>query len=127
MLYIDGMFNGRGWMGYAYNIRGKAMWNNIIELRVPLFPGLLSFDFFFDTSVVKEEPSQLFNDIGIEDFYFSFGPGLRFSMPQFPLRLLFGCAFKNVDGKVVWLTSGSELISSKPQLIFILSFNLTNR
>jgi outer membrane protein insertion porin family len=87
----------------------------------------LAFDFFFDTTVVKDEPGQMFTNLSIDDFYFSFGPGLRFSLPQFPLRLLFGFAFKSDEGSVKWLTSSSQLTSPSPQPVFVLSFNLTNR
>jgi outer membrane protein insertion porin family len=128
MLYIDGMFNGRGWMSFAYNQRGKAMWSNITELRMPVMPGLLSLDFFFDIAAVKSEPGDLFSNLRAEDLYFSFGPGLRFSMPQFPLRLLFSFPFKNDNGSIKWLSStGIELIAKSPQPVFVLSFNLTNR
>jgi outer membrane protein insertion porin family len=127
MLYVDGMFNGRGWMQYGYDLRGKAMWSNIIELRTPLIPGLFALDFFFDAAVVKEDAGQLFSALTIDDFLFSFGPGLRFSIPQFPLRLLFGFAFKSVDGKVKWLSSGGQLEADSPQPLFVLSFNLVNR
>jgi outer membrane protein insertion porin family len=127
MLYVDGMFNGRGWMSYAYNTRGKAMFSNIMELRMPLLPGLLAFDFFFDTAVVKYDHKELFNGTKSDDFLFSFGPGLRFAMPQFPLRLMIAFAFKTEDGSVRWLNSGGSLAASSPQPLFVLSFSLPNR
>ena len=127
MLYIDGMFNGRGWMYYAYNYRGKAMFSNIMEIRMPIMPGLLAFDFFFDTVLIKQNQGDLFSNVTIDDFLFSFGPGLRFSMPQFPLRLLFSFAFKSENGEVKWLNSSGMLNATSPQPVFVLSFNLPNR
>ena len=116
-VYIDGMFNGRGWTDIYNEVRGKAMLSNRIELRIPIFTGVIGLDGFFDAVAVKEEPEQMFNDLSIEDFYFSFGPGLRFLVPQFPLHLLFANKFRVQDGDVVW--------DSKWQ--FVLSFNMTNK
>ena len=116
-VYIDGMFNGRGWTDIYNDVRGKAMLSNRIELRIPIFTGVIGLDGFFDAVAVKEEPEQMFNDLSIEDFYFSFGPGLRFLVPQFPLHLLFANKFRVKDGDVVW--------DSKWQ--FVLSFNMTNK
>jgi outer membrane protein insertion porin family len=125
-LYVDGMFDGRGWMAYAYNRRGKAMFNNIMELRMPVMPGLFSLDFFFDIALVKDNQADLFTNARVEDLLFSFGPGLRFSLPQFPLRLLFSFSFKREDGQIKWLNSNGALNATSPQPVFVLSFNLPN-
>ena len=116
-VYVDGMFNGRGWTDIYNEARGKAMLSNRVELRLPLFQGVLGIDGFFDAVAVKDEPEQIFNDLSIEDFYFSFGPGIRFLVPQFPLHLLFANKFRVVDGDVKW--------DDKWQ--FVLSFNITNK
>lgn len=116
-VYIDGMFNGRGWTDIYNDVRGKAMLSNRVELRIPIFTGVIGLDGFFDAVAVKDEPEQLLNDLSIEDFYFSFGPGLRFLVPQFPLHLLFANKFRVKDGNVEW--------DKKWQ--FVLSFNMTNR
>lgn len=117
-LYIDGMFNGRGWTSIYNTHRGKALWSNIVELRCPVIPGVLALDLFGDAAVIKEEPYQLFNDLSISDFYFSVGPGIRFTIPQFPLRLLFANTCKiDDDMNVHWDRKWK----------FVLSFNITNR
>lgn len=116
-VYVDGMFNGRGWDDVSNKSRGKAMLSNKVELRLPLFQGVLGLDGFFDAVAVKDEPEQLLNDLNIEDFYFSFGPGLRFLIPQFPLHLLFANKFRVEDGNVKWDETWK----------FVLSFNITNR
>ena len=116
-VYIDGMFNGRGWTDVYNETRGKAMLSNRVELRLPLFQGILGIDGFFDAVAVKEEPEDLLNNLKLDDFYFSFGPGLRFLVPQFPLHLLFANKFRVIDGDVKW--------DSKWQ--FVLSFNMTNK
>ncbi|WP_407426161.1 outer membrane protein assembly factor BamA [Treponema sp.] len=126
-LYIDGMFNGRGWTSIYNKVRGKAMWSNIIELRMPVVPGVLALDLFADAAVVKEEPYML-GDLQKEDFFFSCGPGIRFTIPQFPLRLLFANTGKYGstsssdkygagDGKWHWDKNWK----------FVLSFNITNK
>lgn len=116
LLYIDGMFNGRGWNS-LFGIRGKALWSSYAELRVPLVTNIFSVDFFFDAVAVKDSLSDLLTNTSIEDFYFSYGPGMRFTIPQFPLRLLLANTFQIKNGKADF--------TSKWQ--FTLSFNLPNR
>lgn len=116
-LYLDGMFNARGWTEIYNSDKGSAMWSNSIELRMPVVPGMLAIDGFFDIAVIKNTPRDLFGSTSIEDFYFSFGPDIRILMPQFPLRLLFANCFRIKDGKVDWGDT----------MKFVLSFNLVNR
>ncbi len=117
-LYIDGMFNARGWTNIYNKHRGRALWSNILELRMPIVPGVLAIDWFGDAAAIKDSPYSMFNDLDITDFYFSTGPGLRFSIPQFPLRLLFANTFKmDKDYNVEWDNKWK----------FVLSFNITNK
>ena len=53
----------------------------------------------------------------INDFYFSFGPGVRFLHPQFPLHLLFAWKFKTTDGVPSFDTNPFQ---------FVLSFNINS-
>ena len=115
-LYIDGMFVGRGWTSIYNKNRGKALWNSNIELRMPVIPGVLALDGWADAAVITKEVYQLQN-IGVEDFYFSVGPGIRFTIPQFPLRLLFANTFRVEDGSVEW----------DKKWHFVLSFNIVNK
>ena len=120
-LYIDGMFTGRGWSS-LYNIhRGLALWSNTVELRMPIAPGVFSLDFFFDAAVIKDTPRNFFTNLNINDVYFSFGPGFRFSLPQFPLRMMLANTFQVRSGKVSWQNGKG------PEWQFVLSFNITNR
>lgn len=117
-VYIDGMFNGRGWTDIYNKSRGRALWSSIVELRMPIVPGVIALDWFGDAAVVKQTPDSLFNELKITDFYFSTGPGIRFSIPQFPLRLLFANTFKlDEDKNVQWDKNWK----------FVLSFNITNK
>ena len=107
-LGLDGMFVGRGW-GITEEIqnRGRALWENWVEIRVPLVQGLLSWDFFFEASGVRRTPEQFFtgfsvpDDMGFFFLRFSYGGGLRFTIPQFPLRFNLARRFRITDSGVV--------------------------
>lgn len=120
-LYIDGMFIGRGWSSLYSNTaaRGNMMINHWVELRMPLAPGVIAADFYLDAVAVKPEISDL-SSLVLNDYYFSFGPGLRFSIPQFPLRLMFANTFRIQDGKFEWGNGEG------PDWKFVLSFNISN-
>lgn len=117
-LTIDGVLNGRGWTNL--NVIGNVMQKNWIEFRWPLAHGILSFDFFFEAIALKKDLKDL-KTLKIDDYYFSFGPGLRFSIPQFPLRLMFANTFKSVNWKPVWGNG------KKADWKFVISFNIINR
>jgi outer membrane protein insertion porin family len=97
LLYIDGMTVARGWR----LMYGDALWDNKIELRTPLAKDVLTGVLFFDAAALWPELPAM-ADMVIDDFRFSFGAGLRFTIPQFPIRLYLGKGFKVVDGKVDW-------------------------
>lgn len=116
-LYIDGMFNGRGWVNIYNTVKGKAMFSQNLEIRFPVIPRMLAIDGFFDAAVIKEDLPSMLRNTSIGDFYFSFGPDIRILMPQFPLRLMFANCFRVRDGKVKWGDTWK----------FVLSFNLVNK
>ena len=118
-LAIDGVFKGRGWMTLGSAGAGTVLQNNWIEFRWPLGHGILSLDFFFDAVAIKKDLTSL-GSLSINDYYFSFGPGLRFSISQFPLRLLLANTFKSQNGKPVWGNGKG------PDWKFVLSFNIPN-
>lgn len=116
-LYIDGMFNARGWTKIYNTVRGKAMWSNRLELRFPILPGMIAIDGFLDFAVIKNEPAELFNDLKAQDWYCSVGPDIRFLLPQFPMRLVFANCFRFTDENIKWYNTWQ----------FVLSFNLVNK
>lgn len=122
LLYIDGMFTGYGWTSLSSDssARGSAQLNHWVELRMPVAPGILTADAFFSAITTKKDLSEL-SSLKLEDYYFSFGPSMRFSIPQFPLRLIFANTFRLVDGKVEW---GNK---KGPEMQFVLSFNIANQ
>jgi outer membrane protein insertion porin family len=111
-LAIDGWFVGRGWVGERRHT-GLALWENWAELRIPLVPGFLAWDFFFDAAAVASGPDVVFghdpkgtDNTLQERMRFSMGGGLRFAIPQFPFRFMFAKRFKIVDGEVEWQNGG---------------------
>jgi outer membrane protein insertion porin family len=129
-LAVDGMFIGRGWTT-EYRRKGFALWENWAEIRIPLAPGILAWDFFFDAAGVKKTPQALFSEFLADDeslagsntFFmrFSLGGGFRFSIPQFPLRFSLAKRFLLRDGNVDWSSGG---IGSSG-LDFVVSFAMS--
>lgn len=115
-LYIDGMFNGRGWNDIYNQAKGMAMLSNKLELRMPIVPGVIGVDFFWDAAAIKDTASDLSN-LSLNDFYFSYGPAIRFLIPQFPLHLLFAWKYRIIDGVHQFDDSPFN---------FVLSFSITN-
>jgi outer membrane protein insertion porin family len=99
LFYIDGMIVGRGW--YLMDIRGKALWDNRIELRSPIFEQYLWWTWFFDATAIFEEIGDM-NKMRLDDFYFTLGCGLRLTIPGIPLRLYLAKRFRVVEGVVDW-------------------------
>jgi outer membrane protein insertion porin family len=93
MVSVDGMFIGRGWDNTRIETRGLALWENWVELRFPVVPGVFALDFFFDAAATKHTPTAFFTQFTADDMYYSFGFGPRFTIPQFPFRLLFAVPF----------------------------------
>jgi outer membrane protein insertion porin family len=118
-LYIDGMFIGRGWTALYSTVRGNLMINHSVELRVPVAAGIMATDFYFDAVAVKSELNQI-SSLSLNDYYFSYGPSLRFTIPQFPLKLMLANTFRIQDGKFQW---GNGV---GPDWKFVLSFTIAN-
>lgn len=83
MLSTDGMFSARGWDPVG---NGEALWNNWVELRTPIAEQVLWLDGFFDAASVWEDPAQI-GTLGPSNMMFGLGAGLRFTIPQFPIRV----------------------------------------
>jgi outer membrane protein insertion porin family len=124
-LAVDGMFVGRGWSGQRLN-RGLALWENWAEIRFPVVPGILALDLFFDGATKKETPQDFFATLTWDDMLYSFGGGLRFTIPQFPFRFSFAKRFKTENGQVQW-QSGPIGRTNEPGsgIDFVISFALS--
>ena len=129
-IYIDGMFNGRGWKLYHLDEgRGLAMWSNSVEIRWPFAPGVLALDFFGDAVCISDSASEFFTQMSEDNWYYSFGPSLRFCIQQFPIRLLLCNTFQVKDGQIVWEDEYGDASGNNwyNNWHFTLSFNITNR
>jgi outer membrane protein insertion porin family len=96
LLYVDGWNIARGW---SLERDLKALWDNRLELRMPIAEQLLWWVFFFDGVLATPEIDDL-KGMSLDDFRFSIGGGLRFTIPQFPIRLYLAKRFyrDEVDG-----------------------------
>jgi len=118
-LSVDGMFVGRGWT-MEYRNKGLLLWENWVELRFPILQGILALDIFFDAAGVEKTQGFYFGkdnegkpNFTIDNMRFSFGAGLRFTMPQFPLRFSLAKRFRTVDGIARW-EKGSIFANDDP-------------
>ncbi len=115
-IYIDGLLNGRGWSDVYKSATGLVMLSNKIELRMPIVPGIIGIDGFWDAAAVKPKVQDLGN-LKFDDFYFSFGPGIRLLVPQIPLHLMFAWRYR--------VENGVPKFANNP-FQFVLSFNIVN-
>jgi len=120
-LAVDGMFIGRGWSS-VYRDKGYLLFDNWIELRFPLVQNILAFDLFFDSAGVDNPIGNYFKGFTIENMRFSYGGGLRFTMPQFPIRLSLAKRFVIVDDKVEWQQGAIPGIDMDLVMSFVLSY-----
>jgi outer membrane protein insertion porin family len=132
-LAIDGMFIGRGWSD-IYREKGLALIDSWIEFRIPIVRGIFAFDFFLDTAGIETEQGYYLgtnssgeSNFTINNLRFSFGGGLRVTMPQLPLRLSMAKRFRFVDDKFTWVTgalnpSGKDGKGVDIVLSFVLSY-----
>jgi len=111
LLRIDGMFNSRGW---GYQQGGSSLWNNWIELRMPLAEQVIWWDSFVEGAVLRTftdgsganfNERELLRDTELQDWQFTIGTGIRFVIPQFPIRLYLAKRFKyDESGNIEWQT-----------------------
>ncbi len=113
LLYIDGMTTARGWSS-AETGTGKALWDNWIELRMPVIEQYLWSDLFISGTGLWSESADLDN-FGLNDFYFSMGGGLRLTIPGLPIGFYLVKRFSFADNNlssIQWQT-GNVFASSE--------------
>jgi outer membrane protein insertion porin family len=134
-LYIDGYFIGRGWTELDDDeFKGTALWENWLELRMPIVKNFLSLDGFLDAVTVKTENGLLkiengdgtidtnkdsLFDLGLSNMAFSTGVGFRFTISQFPFRFYFAKRFYMDEdtGSFEWASSGMDFVISISQTL----------
>lgn len=127
-LSVDGMVFGRGWeisdKGFG---NGDILWNSSVELRYPVLKNALSVDLFFDASMVKDTSFSNMDISDTNNWFFSFGPGLRLLMQQLPIRVYLANNFMLNDG-FSWRKANGDLADSfLSGWHFVLSFSSPNR
>jgi outer membrane protein insertion porin family len=121
-LYIDGVFNARGWKE-LYGYQGVGLWENWIELRMPILEQYFWLDGFFDSAALQTNAGLLnmrpaaspdspavdtttlksgFGSLGWDNMAMSLGVGIRFSIQQFPFRFYFAWPFVFDGSEVHW-------------------------
>jgi outer membrane protein insertion porin family len=131
-LAVDGMFIGRGWSS-KYRDKGYLLLDSWVELRIPLVHGILAWDFFFDAAGIETKQGYYFGEyegepnFTIENMKFSYGGGIRFTLPQFPIRLSLVKCFEIIDGEIVWKPGALFGDSNRPErgMDLIMSFILS--
>ncbi len=106
MLYTDGMNIARGW---GFEQEGEAMWDNWIELRMPIAENVLWGDLFFSGTGFWKDLNEV-KTMDISSFMFSMGAGVRFTIPGLPIGLYFTKRFSFPDGNLKW--EGGELFKN---------------
>lgn len=106
-LRIDGTFIGRGWSELSDYDNGRLLWDNWLELRMPLLEQYLWLDGFLDVDVLNTSNGFLQvgsstvtvgdSSLGWDNLIMSMGFGFRITMAQFPFRFYFAKRF-SFDG-----------------------------
>jgi outer membrane protein insertion porin family len=117
---VDGMFVGRGW---SLRQRGKVLWDNKVELRMPIFQEALWWTIFYLEVVGLWQEPEDFLAMQDQDYFFSMGTGLRLTIPGIPMRLYLAKRFKIVDGQVVW-QDGAIKFSDQFSLDLVFSIDI---
>jgi outer membrane protein insertion porin family len=115
---LDGTFNARGWKS-LYGTKGIMLWENSLELRMPIIDQMLWLDLFLDAGAMKmqsgwlnmtlDTPAVDGTAFGWKSFAFSTGLGFRFIVPQFPFRFYLVKRFVFDGSAVTWKTTGTNV------------------
>ena len=108
-LYTDRMNIMRGWDSYT-NL--EAIWENWIELRMPLYERFLWADMFFEMTGIWNDISDMrYNssyphETAADHFFFTLGAGFRLTLDGFPLAIYltkgFQVAYNNHSPYIDW-------------------------
>jgi outer membrane protein insertion porin family len=130
-LYLDGDFNARGWTN-LYGLEGIGLWENWLELRMPILEQFLWLDGFLDAAALQTEGGMVnmtystpavvsnntFSNLSWDDMAFSVGFGPRFSLQQFPFRFYLAWKFTyNPSEGINWVNSTPTIVISVTQAL----------
>jgi outer membrane protein insertion porin family len=125
LLWVDGMYIARGW---SRELDKRVIWDNWIELRMPLSERIVWFDLFFDMVGRWNTPDQ-FQEFTVQDFLFGLGAGFRFSIPQFPIRFYVAKRFlkDNIMGAANWQRGDLFRDSAGLDFVFSIGYEIFNQ
>jgi outer membrane protein insertion porin family len=125
LLWIDGMYLARGW---SRELDKRVIWDNWIELRMPISERIVWFDLFFDMVGRWNTPDQ-FQEFTVQDFLFGLGAGFRFSIPQFPIRFYVAKRFlkDNILGAADWQQGSLFRDSAGLDFVFSIGYEIFNQ
>lgn len=117
-VYLDGTFSVRGWKS-LYGSKGTLVWENWLELHLPIVPQVVSLDGFLDAGAMQtqngwvnmalDSPSAEGEwNLQWKHFAFSTGLGVRFVIAQFPFRFYFAKRFVFDGSAVTWKTAAGS-------------------
>jgi outer membrane protein insertion porin family len=115
LLYVDGMTIARGW---PFVKERRALWDNRLELRLPLAERVIWWVFFLDAVTATELRQDIWS-VKRTDFLFSLGGGIRFTIPQLPIRVSLAQRFDYENGGINWYKD--EVPFFKTGLRFVIS------
>jgi outer membrane protein insertion porin family len=98
-LYIDGMNVARG-RSPLYNL--EFLWDNTFEFSMPISEKVVWAEAYVSATGYKSDLADV-NNLGISDFYFGTGMGIRLAIPGFPLGLYLTKNFYIDDGIFHWV------------------------
>ena len=109
--------------GWGYQTGGMSRWNNWIELRMPIMEQYLWWDFFFSGTAMWEDNAYI-KDTTVDDFMFSFGGGLRLTIPGFPMGFYLTKRFRTdvANKDVLWQTGNIGGVNEGGGIDFVISF-----
>jgi len=100
LLYIDGMLTARGW-DFVQN--GEILWDNWLEFRMPLAEQYIWWDWYISATALLEDKASL-KALSLDDFLFSFGGGVRFTIPGLPIGIFLTKRFQTAENIPQWQT-----------------------
>ncbi len=99
-LYIDGMNIVRGIDSPIYNL--EFLWDTSVDVSVPIVKNVLSGETYLSATGYKSSYEDSLS-LGLTDFYFSTGAGVKLTIPGFPLGLYLTKVFSfGDDNQIVW-------------------------
>lgn len=103
LLYTDGMTIARGWPPLQ---DGVAMWDNWMELRMPVAEKVLWSDIFLSGTSFWNKTEDI-AAMTLSDFRFSMGAGIRLIIPGLPIGLYLTKRFQFDDNNTLQWQAGS--------------------